>query len=57
MKMTLLAKHPEEYPAQTSARTAERDGLEENIIRMRALSDHLNRYFAMRTMGETYGDE
>lgn len=57
MRMTSLAKLPKEYCAQTSAQPAERDGLEENIIRMHALSDHLNRYFAMRTMGETYGDE
>jgi len=55
--MTSMAKLPKEYCAQTPAQPAERDGLEENIIRMHALSDHLNRYFAMRTMGETYGDE
>jgi hypothetical protein len=43
--------------APSSGDPLERDGLKENILRMHELSDRLDRYFAMRTIGEAYGDD
>jgi hypothetical protein len=55
--MTSLATVTENSDALSSVDPVERDGLQENILRMRELSDRLDRYFAMRTIGEAYGDD
>jgi len=47
----------ENSDAPSSVHPVERDGLKENLLRMRELSDRLDRYFAMRTMGEAFGDD
>ena len=47
----------ENSDAPSSAHPVERDGLKENIQRMRELSDRLDRYFAMRTMGEAFRED
>lgn len=36
--------------------SVERDGLKENIMLLRELSEKLDRYFAMRTLGEFSGE-
>jgi len=55
--MTPRVTVTENSDVPSSAHPVERDGLKENILRMRELSDRLDRYFAMRTMGEAYGDD
>jgi hypothetical protein len=57
MTMTPRANVTENSDAPSSVHLVERDGLKENILRMRELSDRLDRYFAMRTMGEAFGDD
>ena len=54
--MTENATYAANYGDISLGNSVERDGLKENIMLLRELSEKLDRYFTMRTLGEFSGE-